>query len=253
MLDRVVRAAGQQSCGGRPEPGVGSSDCPICVSRLQGEVTHRLSPLTMSVRNSKPGVGGAFPPLSLRLTLGCARRAGTGGDAGGRRKLSTGRLCTSRAITGTRWGRDGTREEMPVRPVKSPALPTQVRILSLPHQRPERELGSGRTCCCPWPTSSGGTPSVPTATCRSARRTWTGSRPAGSRSAGPTPKPPCACRPVQRCSPAGWPTATTCSTTGKGSPSATPGAFRLSSASGPEVAELQVQLGACLQPRGEAM
>src|SRR5512132_820301 len=32
-----------------------------------------------------------------------------------------------------RWGWDGTRGEAAVRPVKSPALPTQVRILSLPH------------------------------------------------------------------------------------------------------------------------
>jgi hypothetical protein len=104
---------------------------PYVPPRLQG-VTHRFSPLTTSVRNAKPGVGGAFPPLSLRPTLDCARRAGTGGDAEGRRKLSTGRLCTSQAITGTMWGRDGTREVSPLRPVKSPALPTQVRILSLP-------------------------------------------------------------------------------------------------------------------------
>jgi len=42
-----------------------------------------------------------FPPHSLRPTLGRAGRAGTGGDAQCRPKLSTGRLCTSRAITGT--------------------------------------------------------------------------------------------------------------------------------------------------------
>jgi hypothetical protein len=92
-----------------------------------------LHPLTTSVRNSKPGVGGAFPPLSLRPTRGCARPAGTGGDAEGRRKLSTGRLCTSRPIIGTGSGWEGTREVTAVRPVKSPALPKQVRIVSLPH------------------------------------------------------------------------------------------------------------------------
>jgi hypothetical protein len=74
-----------------------------------------------------------FPPTSLRPTLDRAGRAGTGGDAEGRRKLSTGRLCTLRAMIGTRvgMGRDPRGDGGATR--KSPALPTQVRILSLPH------------------------------------------------------------------------------------------------------------------------
>jgi hypothetical protein len=58
-----------------------------------------------------------FPPTSLRSTLGRAGRGETGRDAEGLRRLSAGRLCTSRAMIGTRWGWDGTREVTAVRPV----------------------------------------------------------------------------------------------------------------------------------------
>ena len=48
-------------------------------------------------------------------------------------KPAAGYLCTSPAMFGARRGSQRTRKEPPLRPVKSPALPTQVRILSLPH------------------------------------------------------------------------------------------------------------------------
>jgi hypothetical protein len=93
--------------------------------------THRCRTLI----RRRPG----FPPPSLRLTLGRVGRGRTGGDAEGRRRLSAGRLCTSQAMIGTGSGWDGTRGEPALRPVKSPALPTQVRILSLPQPSEQRK------------------------------------------------------------------------------------------------------------------
>jgi len=65
-------------------------------------------PVVYSDQKSKPLVdapqardltdGGSFPPPSLRPTPGRAGQGGTGGDEPGRRKLSSGRLCTSRPI-----------------------------------------------------------------------------------------------------------------------------------------------------------
>ena len=73
------------------------------VPRLHGEDTHRytVQPADHMGTELKARRRRDFPPLSLRPTLGRAGRAGTGGDAEYRPKLSTGRLCTSRAITGT--------------------------------------------------------------------------------------------------------------------------------------------------------
>jgi hypothetical protein len=73
-----------------------------------------------------------FPPPSLRPTPGRARRGEAGGDAALGPKLSARQLRTSPALAGTARRRAGTPGEPLVRPVKSPALPTQVRILSLP-------------------------------------------------------------------------------------------------------------------------
>jgi hypothetical protein len=60
--------------------------------------------------------GRDSPPTSLRLT---ASRTGHGGmgDAEGQPTLSPGRLCTSRAMIGARWGCEGTRGATVVRPV----------------------------------------------------------------------------------------------------------------------------------------
>ena len=60
--------------------------------------------------------GQTFPPTSLRPTLGRTGRAGTGGDASDGSKLSTGHSCSSRAVIGTMWGRDGIRGVTAVRP-----------------------------------------------------------------------------------------------------------------------------------------
>jgi hypothetical protein len=86
----------------------------------------------------RPGFPSYFPPTSLLLPSyfppSDAGPRGTGRygrGPEGRRMLSTGRLCTSQAMNGCMWGCDGTCGETAV-PVKSPALPTQVRILSLP-------------------------------------------------------------------------------------------------------------------------
>jgi len=75
------------------------------------------------------GFPSTFPPPDARLRE-------TGRNGWGRRGTTEavdGQLVhvtgDSRDHVGT--GRD--REVMAVRPVKSPALPTQVRILSLPH------------------------------------------------------------------------------------------------------------------------
>ena len=73
-----------------------------------------------------------FPPISLHPTSGRAGRADTGGDAEGRQTLSSCRLRTSRAVHRDGWGCGRTCGEALLRTVKSPALPSQVRILSLP-------------------------------------------------------------------------------------------------------------------------
>jgi hypothetical protein len=102
--------------------------------RAVGEVVqHQLAEFPGATPLSSWRHGGrTFAPLSLRPTPDRAGQDGTAGDAKRRPKLSAGRLCMSWAVIGTRWGWVRTCGEPPLRPVKSPALPTQVRILSLP-------------------------------------------------------------------------------------------------------------------------
>jgi hypothetical protein len=89
------------------------------------------------------GRAAAFPPSSLRPTPGPPGRGETGRDAEGRLKLSTCRLRTSRPMVGVMWGREGTGEATARRPVKSPALPTQVRILSCHIGPDQQQCGPG--------------------------------------------------------------------------------------------------------------
>jgi hypothetical protein len=75
------------------------------------------------------GFPSTFPPAD-------ARSCGTGQNGLGRRGTAEAvdlPFIHVTAITGIMWGWEGTRGVTAVRPVKSPALPTQVRILSLPH------------------------------------------------------------------------------------------------------------------------
>ena len=78
-------------------------------SRPLGEFKspHRLEPIGCLPHGCGIRVGRRpdFPPPSLRPTRGRAGRARTGGDAKGRPKLQTDRLCTSRAMIGP--GGDG--------------------------------------------------------------------------------------------------------------------------------------------------
>jgi hypothetical protein len=79
--------------------------------------------------------GQDFPPTSLHPTLG---RAGQGGTGQGGRVTAEAVGRPFAHVTGDdrgQMGWDGTREATTGRPVKSPALPTQVRILSLPQYR----------------------------------------------------------------------------------------------------------------------
>jgi hypothetical protein len=67
-------------------------------------------------RRPAPVVPSTFPPLDAgphRIGRYGQGRRGTAG-------LPTGRLCTSRAMIGSRWGWDGIRGETVVRPVQSP-------------------------------------------------------------------------------------------------------------------------------------
>jgi hypothetical protein len=78
-----------------------------------------------------PGFRSIFAPPD-------AKPRGTRRDGWGAKvwaKLLIVRRRTSPAMFGARRGSQGTRKEPPLRPVKSPALPTQVRILSLPQPR----------------------------------------------------------------------------------------------------------------------
>jgi hypothetical protein len=75
------------------------------------------------------GIPSDFPPPDAKPHM-------TGCDRQGRRvtaEAAARRFVHVTGDYGTMWGREGTRGETPLRPVKSPALPTQVRILSLPH------------------------------------------------------------------------------------------------------------------------
>jgi hypothetical protein len=58
-----------------------------------------------------------------------AIQAGTPSDGRSCRPV----VCARQSNVRDQVGIEGTRGETTVRPVKSPALPTQVRILSLPH------------------------------------------------------------------------------------------------------------------------
>src|SRR4029453_3721781 len=93
-------------------------------------------PPDRAVRTQRPQAvvgGGGFPSV---FPPSDARPPGTGRSRQGRRGTAealTCRLRTSRPIVGIMWGRERSGEATARRPVKSPALPTQVRILSLPH------------------------------------------------------------------------------------------------------------------------
>ena len=97
---------------------------PVARSRLRG--SGKLSLWS----DGGPGFPSDFPPPD-------AEPRGTGRNRRGRQvtaDTAADRLCRSLAVHWDWRGCGGTCGEAPVGSVKSPALPTQVRILSLPHR-----------------------------------------------------------------------------------------------------------------------
>jgi hypothetical protein len=93
----------------------------------------------------RPGFPSTFPPPD-------ARPRGTGRNRQGRRATAEAVDSPFVHVTSDNWGRwgwDGTREKTAVPSVKSPALPTQVRILSLPYNPELRQHGR-------WPSDQAG-------------------------------------------------------------------------------------------------